>query len=107
MIENSDAFKVINENPITLDFTGFKFLGEVHRELKTKFGLPDYYGENWNAFWDLLRSECDAQKVVIKGENTLPEEFAPETEKLHNILNKNIEFCKDLGLDSFSYKVIS
>lgn len=55
MLENSDAFKEIKENPITLDFTGFKFLGEVHRELKKKFGLPDYYGENWNALWDCLR----------------------------------------------------
>lgn len=76
MLENSDAFKKINENPITLDFTGFKFLGEVHRELKKKFGLPDYYGENRNALWDCLRYIFDRDiKVEIRGFNSLPEDL--------------------------------
>ena len=44
-----NAFRPITENPIVLDFTGCKYLGEIHLILKTKFGLPDYYGENWDA----------------------------------------------------------
>ncbi len=86
MIENSDAFKVINENPITLDFTGFKFLGEVHRELKKKFGLPDYYGENWNALWDCLRYIFDRNiKVEIRGFNSLPEDLKKEVSKMFSV----------------------
>lgn len=50
-----NAFKPIEENPIILDFTGCKYLGEIHLILKTKFGLPEYYGENWEALWDCLR----------------------------------------------------
>lgn len=96
-----------NMKTIVLDLTGCKYINEIHEKIRIAFDFPAWYGKNWCAFWDLLRSECDAQKVVIKGENTLPEEFAPETEKLHNALNRNIKFCKDLGLDSFSYKVIS
>ena len=30
------AFKPIKENPIILDFTGCKFLGEIHLLLKSK-----------------------------------------------------------------------
>ena len=40
------AFKPITENPIILDFSHCRYLGEIHLLLKEKFGLPDYYGEN-------------------------------------------------------------
>lgn len=34
---------------ITLDFTNCKYLLDLHKELKEKFGFPDYYGENLSA----------------------------------------------------------
>ena len=48
------AFKEITENPIILDFKDCKYCGTVHKILKEKFGLPEYYGENWSALWDCL-----------------------------------------------------
>lgn len=49
-----NAFKPISENPIILDLGGCRYLGEIHLILKRKFGLPEYYGENWDALWDCL-----------------------------------------------------
>ena len=73
-----NAFKQIKENPIILDFTGCKYLGEIHLVLKTKFGLPEYYGENWDALWDCLRYLwLDGENIGIKiyGFLTLPDDL--------------------------------
>ena len=60
------AFKEITENPIILDFTNCKYCGTVHKILKEKFGLPKYYGENWDALWDCLRYLwiCDGEILI-------------------------------------------
>ena len=48
------AYKEITENPIILDFSNCKNLTDIHFVFKQKFGLPEYYGENPDALWDLL-----------------------------------------------------
>ena len=76
------------EKIITLDLTGCKYLGEIHQRIKKAFGFPDFYGENWSAFWDLLWSECDANKVVIVGEETVSKELKPSVETMNGILQE-------------------
>ena len=39
---------------ITLDLRGCRNLDDMHWRIKIAFDFPDYYGENWNAFWDLI-----------------------------------------------------
>lgn len=51
--ESYYAFRPI-AYPIRLDFSTCKGLKDVHQLLKTAFGLPEYYGENWDALWDCL-----------------------------------------------------
>ena len=50
---------------IELDLTGCKTLGELHERIRVAFDFPEWYGKNWDAFHDLLRTECDADKEVI------------------------------------------
>ena len=91
---------------IELDLTGCKYPGELHERIRDAFHFPEEYGANWDAFWDFLWSECDADKVVIKGENFLPKEFDWELCKMHEALKDNINFRKENGLNAFSYEII-
>ena len=85
------------EKIITLDLTGCKYLGEIHQRIKKALGFPDFYGENWSAFWDLLWSECDANKVVIVGEETVSKELKPSVETMNGILQELKEDCIKYG----------
>ena len=91
---------------IELDLTGCKYLDEIHERIKIAFGFPEWYGKNWDAFWDLLWSECDADKVIIKGENTLPDDFSLSLSKMHEVLDDNIVFRRENNLNIFSYEII-
>ena len=75
---SKNAFKPIEENPIILDFTGCKYLGEIHLILKTKLGLPEYYGNNWDAFWDCMQGlfyQRGNFKVNVCGFLSLPNDL--------------------------------
>jgi RNAse (barnase) inhibitor barstar len=84
---------------ITLNFTGCKYLGELHKVIKEGFGFPDYYGENWSALWDCLRYYCNSQlKVEIMGVSSLNRDFDESVQVMLEIFNDvhaespNIEF---------------
>ena len=82
---------------VTLDLTGCKYLGEVHQRIKQAFGFPDFYGQNWSAFDDLLWSECDADVIIVLGENTLPQELGPSAQMINEILQEFKEYCAKDG----------
>ena len=85
------------EKITTLDLTGCKYLGENHPRIKQAFKFPDFYGENWDAFWDLLRTECDADKIVIIGEETVSKELVPSMEMINEILQELKEHLEKYG----------
>ncbi len=97
---------------ITLDLTDCKYLGELHERIRVAFDFPEWYGANWGAFWDLLWSECDADEVIIVGENTMPDEFGRQLKNMHEILDRLVqERVEDSeiydDIRPFSYKVES
>ena len=91
---------------IELDLSGCKYLGELHERIRVAFDFPDWYGKNWSAFWDLLWSECDADKVILKGENQLPDELKEFLPKLHEILKRNANFRNEMHLPEFTYEIV-
>ena len=95
-----------NKKVIKLDLTGCKYLGEIHERIREAFNLPKWYGQNWDAFWDLLWSECDADKVEILGESTLPEKLKHDIEIMHKVLEDNKKEHNTYGWKPFDFEII-
>ncbi|MEG0839778.1 MAG: barstar family protein [Hydrogenoanaerobacterium sp.] len=91
---------------IVLDLTDCKSVQELQERIKEDFGFPDFYGKNWDAFWDLLWSDCDADRVEIIGEHTLPDEFNASLKKLHEILQFNSDEHANYDWEPFDYEII-
>jgi len=91
---------------IELDLTGCQYLAQIHEKIRSAFGFSEDYGGNWDAFWDFLWSECDADKVIIKGEHTLPKEFDKDVSVMHEVLDDKIAFNKKCNFNAFSYEII-
>ena len=92
---------------IILNLTECKTLGEIHERIQCAFSFPDWYGKNWDAFWDLLWSECDAECVIIIGEDTLPSYLKEEMKIFYDVLNDKKEFNKKMNFEKFSWERIN
>ena len=93
-----------------IDFTNVKTYLEMHFEIRKALGFPDYYGCNWDAFWDLLWSDCDADNVLITGVNTMPDELIEYMSKIYLILDRKVDERKKYGklyndIKPFSYRI--
>ena len=73
--------------------------------LKEKFGFHDYYGENWDALWDLM---CDVFLVSKK--------YVAELHGFYSLDNELQEECKTMlkifdrvhnKTANFSYEIVS
>lgn len=88
-----------------LDLTDCKYLGELHQRIKVALGFPEYYGENWSAFWDSLRFDSPVEYVRIVGEYTMPENLKKHLDKMHEILQRCKEERASYGF-FFEYEII-
>lgn len=81
---------------IALDLSGCQYIDDMHLRIKKAFDFPDYYGENWDAFWDLIRGTRDNTIVEIKGVASLSERLRKEVDKMVECLEDNIKEMEKL-----------
>ena len=81
---------------ITLDLSGCKYIADMHHRIKVAFDFPDYYGENWDAFWDLIDGIRDNTIVEIKGVASLANDLRKEVDKMIECLEDNIKEMEKL-----------
>lgn len=85
-------------------------MGEIHERIRIAFDFPGWYGDNLSTFDDMMSTECDADKVVIKGVDTMPQELKDYVQKITNILDKVVEERKHYSdiydhISPFSYVI--
>lgn len=87
--EESCKFHYPNTDVIDLDFTGCKYIIQIHLRVKNAFGFPDYYGMNYDALWDCLDGYTDKPLTVnIHGTKTLAKEFQPAIDMFLEIFDE-------------------
>ena len=91
---NPYAWKEIPSGEILLDFSSCQNADVFHKTIRTAFGFPEYYGENWDALWDCLRgfaiSEEYKREIVLRGMNQMPEDLREYSQKGY-LLFKELE----------------
>lgn len=92
--------------PIHLDFTDCKYPLELHERIRTAFSFPEWYGCNWDAFYDLLSTNVAENHVIVTGLYALPD-------SLHSTIPYIIRILEDTRKDRlqdgeiFTYEIIS
>ena len=76
-------------NKIELHLREISSASDLHELLFSSLKLPDYYGKNWDAFWD-----------VIENKNVLPKELVLHNwSALESNLPKEAQLMKDCLTD--------
>ena len=90
----------------TLDFLNVNYIGEVHQIIKKELDFPDYYGENLDAFWDCLNTDCDITSLSVVGSNTVADELKDTIKVILDMLEENKQDWADSDCP-FDYEVIN
>lgn len=86
-----------NLRELTIDLKNIGSVQELHLKFKTELGFPDFYGMNWNAFWDAITEMVEMpEELVLKNFRSLEFVIPSDAEKLRELIT---EF-NHLGLNS-------
>ena len=90
-----------------VDFTRVKYYLEMHAVIEKSLDFPDYYGCNWDAFWDCLSDmRGDPVHIEIIGIEVIERKFGNAAEKMIGILKRFKHFNNDLFSDIIKIDII-
>ena len=74
-----------------LDFTNVKTWIDIHAIIEKEFDFPNYYGANWDAFWDCITDFIDSRGLDLEiiGLDKIYSDFKEDVDIL-------VELLKDL-----------
>ena len=82
----------MENSEIIIDCSNIKDKKELHEQFKIKFNFPDYYGMNWDAFWDCLTEKNNLpSKLIMKNFNNLKLILPKETRVFEKIIKDFME----------------
>ncbi len=80
----------------TLDFRQIKNYLEMHFIIKKEFDWPDYYGCNWDAFWDCLTNMLGRPiRIEILGLDVVERKFDDSARQMIALLKEFKHFNSD------------
>ena len=91
-----------------IDFREVQYYLEVHKTIKKALDFPDYYGENWDAFWDCITDMigCEPMCISIIGLDNIERRFKDAAKMLIDILREAKHWCDDMFSDITVIEVV-
>lgn len=86
---------------IEIDFSNCKYIGSVHKEIKEKLELPEWYGENLDALWDALIGIAQTLiivKIIFKPQTISSKKLTPYINEVINVFNEAVEKCNEINV---------
>lgn len=78
----------VNYDIRTIDLGEIKTIQELHLELKKILNLPEFYGKNWDAFWDSINGLIEMPSdLIFYNYRTFTERFEKDSKILIQIIN--------------------
>lgn len=90
---------------IVIDFSKCKYPMDLHNELSEKLGLPEWYGNNLDALWDMLTGFIETPieiMVIYKPENKAAENLKETVLKIIETFKEAAEEEEEI---KFSYEL--
>jgi RNAse (barnase) inhibitor barstar len=78
------------ETSVTIDVTNVQSANELHLLLKEKLEFPNFYGENWDAFWDAITGLVSLpDKLIFVGWADLEKRLTKDSKIMKEFLLKH------------------
>ena len=92
----------------TVDFTNVNYYLEMHAIIWKSLDFPDYYGCNWDAFWDCLTDMYgDPIHIEIIGLDIIERKFDDSARKMIELLKDFKHFGNDMFSDQIKIEIVS
>ena len=97
----------MRERKYIVDFTDVNYYLEMHAVIMCSLKFPDYYGCNWDAFWDCLTDMYGGQIYIkIIGIEVIERKFGDAADKMIGILKEAKHDCEKYIPDSFKIEIL-
>ena len=91
----------------TIDFTNVKSYLEMHFVIQKALDWPDYYGCNWDAFWDCLTNMVGRPiHIEIIGLDVIDRKFDDAAKTLIDTLREFKHHEQDEYVDSIKIEIV-
>ncbi len=91
----------------TIDFTNVKSYLEMHAIIRHALDFPDYYGCNWDAFWDCLTNMVGRPiHIEILGLDVIEKKFDDAAKTMIDILKEFKHYEDDEFVDDIKIEII-
>jgi len=78
----------LKQDKLILDVSAVQNSTDLHCLLKKNLELPDFYGMNWDAFWDAITGLIELPETLIfEGWSNVEERLPKDSQIFINLLN--------------------